>query len=127
MDTIERAMAAARAVPLPGGQRLQAALVPAGAGPACLAALSPAPPVLAAAPVLLVCGLAAGADAPGVELAAGGAVRTLVLGLHVLGVATVFEPAGTPARTQALAAALDLGPGWRALGLLAAGHPAVSG
>jgi coenzyme F420-0:L-glutamate ligase / coenzyme F420-1:gamma-L-glutamate ligase len=127
MDTIERAVAAARAVPLPGGQRLQAALVPAGARPACLAALSPAAPVLAAAPVLLACGLAAGADALGLELAAGGAVRTLVLGLHALGVAAVFEPAGTPARADALAAALGLGPGWRALGLLAAGRPGLSG
>jgi len=126
-DTIERAMAAARAVPLPGGQRLQAALVPAGARPACLAALSPAPPFLAAAPVLLACGLAAAADAPGLELAAGGAIRTLVLGLHALGVATVFEPAGTPAQADALAAALGLGPGWRALGLLAAGRPGLSG
>jgi coenzyme F420-0:L-glutamate ligase / coenzyme F420-1:gamma-L-glutamate ligase len=126
-DTIEGAVAAARAVPLPGGQRLQAALVPAGARPACLAALSPAAPVLAAAPVLLACGLAAGADAPGLELAAGGAVRTLVLGLHALGVAAVFEPAGTPARADALAAALGLGPGWRALGLLAAGRPGLSG
>jgi coenzyme F420-0:L-glutamate ligase / coenzyme F420-1:gamma-L-glutamate ligase len=125
-DTIERAVAAARAVPLPGGQRLQAALVPAGARPACLAALSPAAPVLAAAPVLLACGLAAGADAPGLELAAGGAVRTLVLGLHALGVAAVFEPAGTPARADALAAALGLVP-WRALGLLAAGRPGLSG
>ena len=125
-DTVERAVAAARAVPLPGGQRLQAAPVPAGARPACLAALSPAPPLLAAAPVLLACGLAAGVGAPGVELAAGGAVRTLVLGLHALGVAAVFEPAGTPAQTDALAAALGLVP-WRALGLLAAGHPAVSG
>jgi coenzyme F420-0:L-glutamate ligase/coenzyme F420-1:gamma-L-glutamate ligase len=125
-DTVERAVAAARAVPLPGGQRLQAAPVPAGARPACLAALSPAPPLLAAAPVLLACGLAAGVGAPGVELAAGGAVRTLVLGLHALGVAAVFEPAGTPARADALAAALGPVP-WRAFGLLAAGRPGLSG
>ena len=125
-DTVERAVAAARAVPLPGGQRLQAAPVPAGARPACLAALSPAPPLLAAAPVLLACGLAAGVGAPGVELAAGGAVRTLVLGLHALGVAAVFEPAGTPARAGALAAALGPVP-WRAFGLLAAGRPGLSG
>jgi hypothetical protein len=124
--TVERAVAAARAVPLPGGQRLQAAPVPAGARPACLAALSPAPPLLAAAPVLLACGLAAGVGAPGVELAAGGAVRTLVLGLHALGVAAVFEPAGTPARADALAAALGPVP-WRAFGLLAAGRPGLSG
>jgi coenzyme F420-0:L-glutamate ligase / coenzyme F420-1:gamma-L-glutamate ligase len=133
--TIERAVAAARAVPLPGERRFQVVPVPDGARPACLAALSPAPLVLAAAPVLLACGLAApgaaadrpaGADAPGVELAAGGAVRTLVLGLHALGVAAAFEPAGDPAQADALAAALGLVP-WRALGLLAAGHPAVSG
>jgi hypothetical protein len=122
--TIERAAAAARAVPLPGGQRLQATPVPAGARPACLAALSPTRPVLAAAPVLLACGLAA-PDAPGVELAAGGAIRTLALGLHALGVASVFEPAATPAQADDLAAALGPVP-WRALGLLAAGYPAVS-
>ena len=56
------------------------------------------------------------------ELAAGGAVRTLVLALHALGVAAVFSPAG-PAAAQALAAALGLGPGRRQLGLLGAGHP----
>jgi coenzyme F420-0:L-glutamate ligase / coenzyme F420-1:gamma-L-glutamate ligase len=154
--TIERAVAAARAVPLPGGQRLQVARIPAGARAACLAAISPAPPVLAAvpteaslaeveadpparirhlllsAPVLLACGLPApaadrpaGADAAGAELAAGGAVRTLALALHALGVAAVFEPAGTPARAHALAAALGLVP-WRTLGLLAAGHPGLS-
>jgi coenzyme F420-0:L-glutamate ligase / coenzyme F420-1:gamma-L-glutamate ligase len=124
MGTIERAMAAARAVPLPGGQRLQAALVPAGARPACLAALSPTRPALAAAPVLVACGLSADTEAaPGVELAAGGAVRTLVLGLHALGVASVFEPAATPAQAKALAAALGPAAGRRALGLLAAGHP----
>jgi coenzyme F420-0:L-glutamate ligase / coenzyme F420-1:gamma-L-glutamate ligase len=134
--TVDRAVAAARAVPLPGGRRLQVAAVPAGARAACLAALSPTPPVLAAAPALLACGLEApaaaanppgGQDPPGGQLAAGGAVRTLVLGLHALGVAAVFEPAGAPARAEALAATLGLGPGWRPLGLLAAGHPAVTG
>jgi coenzyme F420-0:L-glutamate ligase len=123
--TLDRAVAAAQAVPLPGGHRFEAVPVPAGARAACLAALSPTPPPLAAAPALLACGLSAG-DAPGVELAAGGAVRTLVLGLHALGVAAVFEPAGAPARIEALAAALGLGPGWRPLGLLAAGRPALS-
>jgi nitroreductase len=101
--------------------------VPAAARPACLAALSPAPPALATAPALLGCGLrGAGEDAPGAELAAGGAVRTLVLGLHALGVAAVFEPAGAPARAEALAAALGLDAGWRPLGLLAAGRPGLS-
>jgi coenzyme F420-0:L-glutamate ligase / coenzyme F420-1:gamma-L-glutamate ligase len=127
--TIDRAVAAARAVPLPGGHRLQAVPVPAGARGACLAALSPTPPALAAAPVLLACGLPAdGQDLPGAELAAGGAVRTLALGLHALGVAAVFEPAGAPARAEALAAALgpDADAGWRPLGLLAAGRPSLS-
>jgi coenzyme F420-0:L-glutamate ligase/coenzyme F420-1:gamma-L-glutamate ligase len=124
-DTIRQAVAAAQAVPLPGGQRLQVAPVPAGARPACLAALSPTPPALAAAPVLLACGLA-GSDAPGAELAAGGAVRTLALGLHALGIGAVFQPAAGPAQAEALAAALRPVP-WRPLGLLAAGHPAVTG
>jgi coenzyme F420-0:L-glutamate ligase / coenzyme F420-1:gamma-L-glutamate ligase len=132
--TIDRAVAAARAVPLPGGRRLEAVPVPAGARAACLAALSPTPPVLADAPVLLACGLPAppaaadrptGADAAGVELAAGGAVRTLALGLHALGVASVFEPAATPSQADDLAAALGLIP-WRPLGLLAAGRPGLS-
>jgi coenzyme F420-0:L-glutamate ligase / coenzyme F420-1:gamma-L-glutamate ligase len=151
--TIDRAVAAARAVPLPAGHRFQAVPVPAAARPACLAALSPTSPALAAAPTeavqaeveadprartrplllsapaLLACGLDAedaGEGQAGLELAAGGAVRTLVLGLHALGVAAIFEPAGTPAEAEALAGALGLGAGWRALGLLAAGHPDLS-
>jgi coenzyme F420-0:L-glutamate ligase len=120
-DALDRAVAVAGAVPVPGGHRFQAVPVPAAARAACLAALSPAPPVLATAPTLLACGLTppAGEEAAGVELAAGGAVRTLVLGLHALGVGAVFEPARGPA----LAAALGLDPGWRPLGLLAAGRP----
>jgi coenzyme F420-0:L-glutamate ligase / coenzyme F420-1:gamma-L-glutamate ligase len=125
--TIDRAVAAARAVPLPGGHRFEVVPLPAAARPACLAALSPAPPALATAPALLGCGLRGGGeDAPGAELAAGGAVRTLVLGLHALGVAAVFEPAGALARAEALAAALGLDAGWRPLGLLAAGRPGLS-
>jgi coenzyme F420-0:L-glutamate ligase/coenzyme F420-1:gamma-L-glutamate ligase len=125
--TIDRAVAAARAVPLPGRRRFEVVPVPAAARSACLAALSPAPPALATAPALLGCALrGAGEDAPEAELAAGGAVRTLVLGLHALGVAAVFEPAGAPARAEALAAALGLDAGWRPLGLLAAGRPGLS-
>jgi coenzyme F420-0:L-glutamate ligase/coenzyme F420-1:gamma-L-glutamate ligase len=123
MATIERAVAAARAVPLPGGGRLQLAPVPSGARAACLAAVSPTPPALAAAPVLLACGLVAGADVPGTELAAGGAVRTLVLALHALGVGAVLHPAA-PAARPALAAALGLDPGAEPLALVAAGQPA---
>ena len=132
-DALDRAVAAAGAVPLPGGQRFRAVPVPAAARTAGLAARSPTPPVLATAPVLLACCLApaaggagrpaAGEDAAGAELAAGGAVRTLVLGLHALGVGAVFEPARSADRAAALAAALGLDPGWRPLGLLAAGHP----
>jgi coenzyme F420-0:L-glutamate ligase/coenzyme F420-1:gamma-L-glutamate ligase len=120
-DALDRAAAVAGAVPVPGGRRFQAVPVPAAARAACLAALSPARPVLATAPALLACGLTppAGEEAAGVELAAGGAVRTLVLGLHALGVGAAFEPARGPA----LAAALGLDPGWRPLGLLAAGRP----
>ena len=89
-----------------------------------LAACSPAPPGLAGAPALLACclGPPATEDGPGVELAAGGAVRTLVLGLHALGAGARFQPAA-PAARRALAATLDLDPGWEPLGLLAAGHP----
>jgi coenzyme F420-0:L-glutamate ligase / coenzyme F420-1:gamma-L-glutamate ligase len=148
--TIERAAAAAGAVPLPGGRRFQAVAVPAAARAACLAALSPAvdnarrpPPEsatlplrgaepgagsLPAAPTLLACCLgppdpADPAAVAGVELAAGGSVRTLVLALHALGVAAGVHPVD-PAARPALAGALGLGPGWLPLGLLAAGHPA---
>ena len=116
--TLERAAASARAVPLPGGRRFQTVAVPA-----------PLAGSLPAAPALLACCLgppdpARAADpADGVELAAGGAVRTLVLALHALGVAAGFHPA-SPAARPALAAALGLDPGWEPLGLLAAGHPA---
>jgi coenzyme F420-0:L-glutamate ligase / coenzyme F420-1:gamma-L-glutamate ligase len=120
---LDRALAAARAVPVPGGRQLQVVAVADPARAACLAACSPAPPALAEAPALLACclGPPAGEDPPGVELAAGGAVRTLVLGLHALGAVAAFHPAGPPGRPE-LAAALGLEPGWEPLGLLAAGH-----
>jgi coenzyme F420-0:L-glutamate ligase / coenzyme F420-1:gamma-L-glutamate ligase len=127
--TVDRAVAAARAVPLPGGHRFEVVAVPAGARAACLAALSPAAPALAGAPTLLACCLVPPPDpgpeagAAGIELAAGGALRTLVLGLHALGVGAVVEDAA-PAARPALAAALRLGPAWRPLGLLGAGRPA---
>jgi coenzyme F420-0:L-glutamate ligase/coenzyme F420-1:gamma-L-glutamate ligase len=122
---LDRAAAAARAVPLPGGRRLRVAPVPAAVRPACLAALSPTPPAMASAPTLLACCL----DPPGpagppvgAELAAGGAVRTLVLALNAVGVAARFQAAEPPAR-PALAAALALDPGVEPLGLVAAGRP----
>jgi coenzyme F420-0:L-glutamate ligase / coenzyme F420-1:gamma-L-glutamate ligase len=122
---LDRAAAAARAVPLPGGRRLRVAPVPAAARPACLAALSPTPPAMASAPTLLACCLdppgPAGPPA-GVELAAGGAVRTLVLALNALGVAARFQAVEPPAR-PALAATLTLDPGVEPLGLVAAGRP----
>jgi coenzyme F420-0:L-glutamate ligase/coenzyme F420-1:gamma-L-glutamate ligase len=127
--TLDRAAAAARAVPLPGGRRFEVVAVPAGARAACLAALSPAPPALAGAPALLACWLVPPPDpgpeagVAGVGLAAGGALRTLILGLHALGVGAVFE-AAAPAARPALAAALRLDPAWEPLGLLGAGHPA---
>ena len=93
--SLGKALAAARAVPIPGGRRLQVVPVP-------------------DAPELLACCLGPPADpaatAAGVELAAGGAVRTLVLGLHALGVGAVFQPVG-PEGHRALAGALDLEPG----------------
>jgi coenzyme F420-0:L-glutamate ligase/coenzyme F420-1:gamma-L-glutamate ligase len=126
---VDRAAAATRKLALPGGHRFEVAAVPAGARAACLAALSPTPPALATAPTLLACclvpprpgpGPEAGTD--GVELAAGGALRTLVLGLHALGVGAAFA-AAAPAARPALAAALGLDPAWRPLGLLGAGRP----
>jgi coenzyme F420-0:L-glutamate ligase/coenzyme F420-1:gamma-L-glutamate ligase len=128
---LDRAVAAARALPLPGGRRLRVLPVPDPARPACLAACSPTPPALAAAPTLLACcldppaapGPPAGATGPGLELAAGGAVATLVLALHALGVAAVLHPAA-PAARPAVTAALDLDPGAEPLALIAAGRPA---
>jgi coenzyme F420-0:L-glutamate ligase / coenzyme F420-1:gamma-L-glutamate ligase len=120
---VDRAVAAARAVPLPGGHRFEIVAVPGAARAACLAALSPTP-ALAGAPTLLACCLAGSeAGGPGAELAAGGALRTLVLGLHALGVGALFE-AAPPAARPALAGALRLDPAWRPLGLLGAGRPA---
>jgi coenzyme F420-0:L-glutamate ligase/coenzyme F420-1:gamma-L-glutamate ligase len=122
--TLDRAGAAAAAVPLPGGRRLRALPVPPAARAACLAACSPTPPALAAAPLLLACCLTPGEPDPdpAVELAAGGALKVLELGLHAQGVAVGFAAAGGPGREQ-LGAALGLGPGWWVLGLLGAGHP----
>ena len=119
---IDRAVAASAAVPIPGGHRFQASPVPAAARAACLAAISPATPALATAPALLAACLTAGDAAAGVELAAGGALRTLLLGLHAQGVAARFAAAGPPARA-ALADALALPAGYRPLGLVAAGRP----
>ena len=110
---IDRAIATARAVPLPGGGRLRVVPVPAEARPAALAA----------APALLACYLDPPAPA-GIELAAGGAVRTLLLALHALGIAARFQPAD-PAAGPALAAAAGLDPAAHLLGLVAAGRPAA--
>jgi coenzyme F420-0:L-glutamate ligase/coenzyme F420-1:gamma-L-glutamate ligase len=121
-DAIDRAVTAAAAVPIPGGHRFQANPVPAAARAACLAALSPATPGMATAPALLAACLTAGDAAAGVELAAGGAVRTLLLGLHAQGVGARFAAAERPARA-ALADALALPAGYRPLGLVAAGRP----
>jgi coenzyme F420-0:L-glutamate ligase/coenzyme F420-1:gamma-L-glutamate ligase len=66
---------------------------------------------------------AAEAEPAGEEaLAAGGALRTLLLALHVQGIGTAFAPAGPDG--PALAAALELPDGWTPLGLVAAGRPA---
>jgi coenzyme F420-0:L-glutamate ligase / coenzyme F420-1:gamma-L-glutamate ligase len=134
---LDRAAATAAAVPFPGGHRLRVVPIPVAARPTCLACLSPAEPLdpaLASAPVLLVPCLtpaatgttaSAGPPAPpadATELAAGGALRTLLLGLHAQGVATAFAAAGPEARA-ALVTALGLPPGSRPLGVLAAGHP----
>jgi coenzyme F420-0:L-glutamate ligase / coenzyme F420-1:gamma-L-glutamate ligase len=133
---LDRAIAAAATVPLPGGRRLRVVPVPPAAARArCLAALSSTGPpdaALATAPALLAACLApapgavgaagGGTPAAGVELAAGGALRTLRLALHIQGIGSSFEPCGTDG-WAALAAALELAAGWRPLGLLAAGRP----
>ncbi|HEX3214716.1 MAG TPA: hypothetical protein VH016_19285, partial [Actinomycetota bacterium] len=98
---LDRALATARTVPIPGGRRLQLVPVPGSALLACC--LSPPE---------------GDEDDAGAELAAGGALRTLVLALHALGAGARFQPADPEAR-RALAEALDLGPGWAPLGLLA--------
>jgi len=120
---LDRAVAAAATVPLPGGRRLRVVPVPAAARARCLAALSPTGPpdaALASAPALVApCVAAAAAE---VELAAGGALWTLLLALRAQGVATAFVAADGAARA-ALATALGLPPGSRPLGLLAAGRP----
>jgi coenzyme F420-0:L-glutamate ligase / coenzyme F420-1:gamma-L-glutamate ligase len=105
-SVLDRAVAVAATVPIPGGRRLRVV------------------PVSGEDPNLLACCVGpAGVEEAGIELAAGGAIRTLVLALHALGVAAQFQ-AATPAARNALAAALGLEPGWEPLGLLAAGQPA---
>jgi coenzyme F420-0:L-glutamate ligase/coenzyme F420-1:gamma-L-glutamate ligase len=105
-SVLDRAVAVAATVPIPGGRRLRVVPVP-GEDPNLLAC----------------CVGPAGVEEAGIELAAGGAIRTLVLALHALGVAAQIQ-AATPAARNALAAALGLEPGWEPLGLLAAGQPA---
>jgi coenzyme F420-0:L-glutamate ligase/coenzyme F420-1:gamma-L-glutamate ligase len=105
-SVLDRAVAVAATVPIPGGRRLRVVPVP-GENPNLLAC----------------CVGPAGVEEAGIELAAGGAIRTLVLALHALGVAAQIQ-AATPAARNALAAALGLEPGWEPLGLLAAGQPA---
>jgi len=105
-SVLDRAVAVAATVPIPGGRRLRVVPVPGED-----------------ANLLACCVGPAGVEEAGIELAAGGAIRTLVLALHALGVAAQIQ-AATPAARNALAAALGLEPGWEPLGLLAAGQPA---
>jgi coenzyme F420-0:L-glutamate ligase/coenzyme F420-1:gamma-L-glutamate ligase len=84
--------------------------------------------LLGAAPLLLVPCLLPPGDPPGaaratmLELAAGGALRTLLLALHAHGIGGAWVPSSL-FRRQAAAGALDLPAGWRPLGSVAAGHP----
>jgi coenzyme F420-0:L-glutamate ligase/coenzyme F420-1:gamma-L-glutamate ligase len=132
---LDRAAATAATVPLPGGRRLRVVPVPTAVRARCTSALSPTgppDPALAGAPLLFAPCLAPAGEPPppgggtrtsqDEALAAGGALRTLLLALHVQGVATAFEPAAPDG--AALAAALELPAGWRPLGLVAAGRPA---
>jgi len=147
--TVERAVLAAAAAPFPEGARplrIVHAASPASRE-ACLAAVAGAPrddpradgtgpaavprALLEEAPVLLVPCLApprrpggpgAAVAHAGELLAAGGAVRALLLALHAQGLAGAFA-ASTPARHEAAARALGLPAGWLALGTVAAGQP----
>ena len=101
---------AGAATPAGGGAPAPQATPAAGASPAAAAAEGQASQAAEAEP--------AGEEA----LAAGGALRTLLLALHVQGIGTAFAPAGPSG--PALAAALELPDGWTPLGLVAAGRPA---
>jgi coenzyme F420-0:L-glutamate ligase/coenzyme F420-1:gamma-L-glutamate ligase len=117
---VDRAAAVAATVPIPGGRRFRVVPMPDGARAASLAACSPIPAGFADAPTLLACCLdPGGGPEAGTELAAGAALRTLLLSLHALGVEASFQPADR----RELGAALGLEPGWEPLGLLFAGHP----
>jgi coenzyme F420-0:L-glutamate ligase / coenzyme F420-1:gamma-L-glutamate ligase len=129
-----RAAAVAAAVALPGGARLRVVEAATAAARArLLAAVAAAggasPALLAEAPLLLVpclapsgrAGSREASAAVGLELAAGGALATMLLGLHAQSLQAVFVPAGRHAQDE-LAAALALAAGWRPLGSLAAGH-----
>jgi dehydro coenzyme F420 reductase / coenzyme F420-0:L-glutamate ligase / coenzyme F420-1:gamma-L-glutamate ligase len=129
-----RAAAVAAAVALPGGARLRVVEAATAAARArLLAAVAAAggasPALLAEAPLLLVpclapsgrAGSREASAAVGLELAAGGALATMLLGLHAQSLQAVFVPAGRHAQDE-LAAALALAAGWRPLGALAAGH-----
>jgi coenzyme F420-0:L-glutamate ligase / coenzyme F420-1:gamma-L-glutamate ligase len=144
---VERAvLAAAAAVPGDAPFRVVQVASPA-ARERCLAALraapgddqDPGPPgggaggeswlvLLGAAPVWLVACLAlpvppaVGTGPAGLQLAAGGALRTLLLGLHAQGLGGAWAATAGP-QAAALAAALDLPSGWQPLGMVAAGHP----
>jgi coenzyme F420-0:L-glutamate ligase/coenzyme F420-1:gamma-L-glutamate ligase len=84
--------------------------------------------LLGAAPLLLVPCLLPPGDPPGaaratlLELAAGGALRTLLLALDAHGIGGAWVPSSL-FRQEAAAGALDLPAGWRPLGSVAAGHP----
>jgi coenzyme F420-0:L-glutamate ligase/coenzyme F420-1:gamma-L-glutamate ligase len=87
--------------------------------------------LLAEAPVLLVPCLAAGGADQGdrgaaawieVQLAAGGAVQTLLLALHALGLAGAWIASSLSCQ-QAAARALELPDGWLPLGSVVAGRP----
>jgi dehydro coenzyme F420 reductase / coenzyme F420-0:L-glutamate ligase / coenzyme F420-1:gamma-L-glutamate ligase len=129
-----RAAAAAGTVALPGGARLRVVEAATAAARARLLAAVAAgggasPALLAGAPLLLVpclapsgrAGSREASAAAGLELAAGGALATMLLGLHAQSLQAVFVPAGRHAQDE-LAAALALAAGWRPLGALAAGH-----
>ncbi len=118
---VERAAAAAATVE-PAFRVVQAAS--AAARSAVLAVVGSPAGELGDAPLLLVPGLAAAA--PSGELAAGRALQSLLLALHAYGIGSAFTPVG-PAAAGALAAALDVGQGWRPVGLIAAGQAADSG
>jgi coenzyme F420-0:L-glutamate ligase / coenzyme F420-1:gamma-L-glutamate ligase len=119
-EIVEDAVRAASAVP-PAGQWAFVAVDSPAARRRVLAAAR-ADDVLLAAPILLVPCVSGSEDSSdeAILLAAGAAIRTLVVALHAQRVAWSWDP-GRPFDAEVARAALALGEGWRPLGIVAVG------